>query len=92
MLSYMFFVYYSEILRWSNFPDLVEKEQLNLTSTGLMINGTVWVNNIYLVPNKSQTSHFESLRQYYYGKPLCLGVQSHPEDQGDFGQSLTVNI
>ena len=38
-------------------------------------------------------SHFESLRQYYFGKPyICLGVQSHPEDQGDFGQSLTVNI
>ena len=38
-------------------------------------------------------SHFESLRQYYFGKPyICLGVQSHPEDQGDFGQGLTVNI
>ena len=38
-------------------------------------------------------SHFESLRQYYFGKPnICLGVQSYPEDQGDFGQGLTVNI
>ena len=38
-------------------------------------------------------SHFESLRQYYFGKPyICLGVQSHPEDQGDFGQDLTVHI
>ena len=37
--------------------------------------------------------HFESLKQYYFGKPyICLGVQSHPEDQGDFGQGLTVNI
>ena len=38
-------------------------------------------------------SHFESLRQYYFEKPyICLGVQSHPEDQGDFGQGLTVNF
>ena len=38
-------------------------------------------------------SHFESLKQYYVGKRyICLGVQSHPEDQGDFGQGLTVNI
>ena len=38
-------------------------------------------------------SHFESLRQYYFGKPLCFqGVQSHPEDQGNFGQGLTVSI
>ena len=46
-------------------------------------------------------SHFESLRQYYFEKPytcihvhvhVCLGVQSHPEDQGDLGQGLTVNI
>ena len=45
----------------------------------------------------SQISHkqsdFESLRQYYFEKPyICLGVQSHPEDQGDLGQCLTVNI
>ena len=38
-------------------------------------------------------SHFESSRQFYFEKPyICLGVQSHPEDQGDFGQGLTVNI
>ena len=38
-------------------------------------------------------SHFESLKQYYVGKRyICLGVQSHPEDQGDFGQGLAVNI
>ena len=35
---------------WPNFPDLVEKEQLNLKSTGLIINGTVWVKNLYIVP------------------------------------------
>ena len=45
----------------------------------------------------SQISHkqsnFESLRQYYFEKPyICLGVQSHPEDQGDLGQGLTVNM
>ena len=38
-------------------------------------------------------SHFESLKQYYFGKPyICLGVQSHPEDQGDLKQGLTANI
>ena len=37
--------------------------------------------------------HFESLKQYYFGKSyISLGVQSHPEDQGDFGHGLTVNI
>ena len=41
--------------------------------------------------------NFESLKQYYmyFGKPyihVCLGVQSHPEDRGDFGQGSTVNI
>ena len=44
----------------------------------------------------SQISHkqsnFESLRQYYFGILLCLGVQSHPEDHCDFGQGSTVNI
>ena len=38
-------------------------------------------------------SHFESLKQYYFGKPyICLGVQSHPKDQGDFEQASTLNI
>ena len=38
-------------------------------------------------------SHFESSKQYYFGKAyVCLGVQSHPKDQDDFGQGLTVNI
>ena len=30
-------------MRWSKFPELVEKEQSNLPSTGLIINGAVWV-------------------------------------------------
>ena len=82
------------ILRLSNFPDLVEKEQFNLTSTGLIINETVWVRNLYVVPNQisHKQSNFESLRQYYFGILLCLGVQSHPEDHCDFGQGSTVNI
>ena len=29
--------------------------------------------------------HFESLKQYYLnGKQYSLGVQNHPEDQGDW--------
>ena len=58
MLSYMFFMYSFEIhsnlsiLRWSNVLDLVEKEQPNLTSTGLVISVAVWVKNLYLVQNK----------------------------------------
>ena len=81
------------ILRWSNFPDLVGEEQLNLTSTGLIMNGAVWVKTFILSQISHRQSHFESLKQYYFGKPyICLGVQSRPEDQGDFGQGLTVNI
>ena len=79
-------------MRRSNFPDLVEKEQLNLTSTGLIINGTVWVKNLYLVPNKSQTISFWILEAILLWITICLGVQSHPKDQGDFGQGLAVNI
>ena len=54
--------------------------------------------NIYIM---SITSHihvhvqynFESLKQYYFGKPyICWCVQSHPEDRGDFGQGSTANI
>ena len=70
----------------------MEKEQVNLTSTSLIINGTVWVNNLYLVPNKSQTISFWILEAVLLWKTICLGVQSHPADQGDFGQGLTVNI
>ena len=76
-------------MRWSNFPDLGEKEQLNLTSKDLIINGTVWVKTYILSQIGHKQSHFESLRQYYFGKPyICLGVQSHPEDQGDLGQGF----
>ena len=48
----------------------------------------------YIVSQEShRQSNFESLKQYYFEKPyICLGVQSHPEDQGDFGQGLAVNI
>ena len=40
------------------FPELVEKEQSNLPSTGLIINGAVWVKHLYHVHNKSQTIQF----------------------------------
>ena len=61
MLFYVFFPYSFEIhlilsiLRSSNFPELVEKEQSNLPSTGLIINGAVWVKHLYHVHDKSQT-------------------------------------
>ena len=51
--------------------------------------------NIYIMSIISQRQYnFESLRQYYFGKPY-VGVsklQSHPEDRGDFGQGSTENI
>ena len=37
-------------------------------------------------------SHFESLKQYYFGKPYVWVSKVTPEDQDDFGQGLTVNI
>ena len=45
----------------------------------------------------SKVSHrqynFESLKQYYFGKPyICLGVQSHLEDWGEFEHGSTENI
>ena len=48
----------------------------------------------YILSQISQRQYnFESLKQNYFGKPYtCLGVQSHPEHQGDFGQGSTVNI
>ena len=50
--------------------------------------------NIYIMSRISQRQYnFESLRQYYFGKPyICWCVQSHPEDRGDFGQGSTENI
>ena len=95
MLSYMFFMYFSEIhqsiLWWSNFQDLVEKEQLNLTSTGLII-GIVCINfnNLYLVPNKSPTISFWILEAVLLWKTINVWVSTvqSPEDQGDFGQGL----
>ena len=83
MLSlYVFLIFFWNILKSVNFrgdqtfPDLVEKEQLNLTSTGLIINGTVWVKNLYLSQISHKQSNFESLRQYYFGKTYIFwGVQ-----------------
>ena len=44
--------------------------------------------NIYIMSIISHRQYnFESLKQYYFGKP-CWCVQSHPEDQGDFGQGF----
>ena len=50
--------------------------------------------NIYTMSIISHRQYnFESLRQYYFGKPyICWCVQSHPEDHGDFGQGSTENI
>ena len=78
-----------EVVKLSRFGG---KQNFSLTSTGLIINGVVWVKNLYLVPNKSQTISFWILEAVLFWKTICLGVQSHPEDQGDFGQCLTVNI
>ena len=50
--------------------------------------------NIYIMSIISHRQYnFESLKQYYYGKPyICWCVQSHPENRGDFGQGSTENI
>ena len=46
-MFFMYFLKYTKICQfWSSsqtFLDLVEKEQTDLTSTGLMISGAVWV-------------------------------------------------
>ena len=72
----------------------MEKEQSNLPSTGLIINGAVWVKHLYHVSIISHRQYnFESLKQYYFGKLyICWCVQSHPEDRGDFGQGSKENI
>ena len=80
------------IFRWSNFPELVEKEQSNLPSTGLIINGDVWVKHLCHVHNKSQTIQFWILEAVLLWKTICWCVQSHPEDRGDFEQGSTENI
>ena len=80
MLSYMFFVYSFEIhknlsiLRWSNFPELVEKEQSNLPSTGLIINRAVRVKHLYHVHNKSQTIQFWILKAVLLWKTIYMLV------------------
>ena len=49
--------------------------------------------NIYIMSIISHRQYnFESLKQYYFGKPLCWCVQSHPKDCGDSGQGSTENI
>ena len=53
--------------------------------------GLFW-SNIYIMAIISHRQYnFESVKQYYFGKP-CWCVQSHPEDRGDFGQGSTENI
>ena len=48
--------------------------------------------NIYIMSIiRHRQYNFESLKQSYFGKPY-VGVQSHPEDRGDFGQGSTENI
>ena len=81
------------ILRWSNFPELVEKEQSNLPSTGLIINGAVWVKHLYHVHNiVTDDIILNPQCSITLENHICWCVQSHPEDRGDFGQGSTENI
>ena len=57
-----------------------------------LINGAVWDNKLYLVPNKPKTISFWIPEAVLLWKTICLGVQSHHEDQGDFEQGSTLNI
>ena len=72
----------------------MEKEQSNLTSTGLIINGAVWVKylNVLKRQNKSHTISFGILKAVLLWKTIWLGVQSHPEDWCDVEQGSTVHI
>ena len=72
----------------------MEKEQLNPTSTGLIRNGAVWVENLYLVPNKSQTILFWILEVVLFWKTIIIyvWVSKVTQKPGWFGQGLTVNI
>ena len=95
VVLYVFCVFFWNTLKSVNFEVVKlsrfgwKRTSKSHIHTGLIINGTVWVN---LSQMNHKQSHFESLRQYYLENHICLGVQSHPEDQGDFGQGLTVNI
>ena len=70
----------------------MEKEQSNLPSTGLIINGAVLVKHLCHVHNKSQTIQFWILEAVLLWKTICRCVQSHPEDRGDFEQGSTEHI
>ena len=55
--------------------------------------GLFELETLYLIQNSHRQYHFESLKQHYFGKPyICVGVHSHPEDQGDFEHGSTVSI
>ena len=56
------------LLTWSNFPELVGKEQSIITSTGLINNGLFGLNTLTMSNINHRLYHFESLRQYYFGK------------------------
>ena len=71
------------------------EEQSHLPSTGLIINGVVWVKHLYHVHNKSHTNYNIILNPWSSitsENHICWCVQSHPEDRGDFGQGSTANI
>ena len=56
-------------MRWSNFQKLVEKEQSNLPSTGWLFGSNIYIMSII----SHRQYNFESLKQYYFGKPY-VGV------------------
>ena len=80
----LLFMYFSEIhqnqsiFRWSNFPDLVKKELLNLTSTGLIIMGLFGL-KLILSQISHRQFHFESLKQYYFGKSYVWVSKNIPK-------------
>ena len=67
--------------------DLVVRKWSNPTFPGGLIeHGAVWVKTLHFVQNKSQTILFWFLEEVLLWKNICLGVQRHPKDQGDFEQ------
>ena len=55
-----------------------EEKKSNLPSTGLIINGAVWVKHLYHVHNKSQTIYFGVLEVILLWKTTLV---CHPEDR-----------